>query len=158
MQTHFDHHSTYIFVYGTLLQGGANHHRLRGARLVAERASVPGWLFDTGKGYPALLPADETAAGETFADKTIAGETNACVFGELYEIDATILELLDELEDYYGAGDPRNEYERVRTKVRRAGDPEEAEWAAWTYVYPEAAVRECRPVDGGDWRLGTAAE
>jgi gamma-glutamylcyclotransferase (GGCT)/AIG2-like uncharacterized protein YtfP len=53
----------WLFVYGTLMPGRLRWPRVAGE--VAERrpASVPGTLYDTGRGYPALLLAPEGAAG-----------------------------------------------------------------------------------------------
>ncbi|TLS50953.1 gamma-glutamylcyclotransferase [Paenibacillus antri] len=122
-----------VFVYGTLLQGEANDRWLRDARRVAPEAVAPGTLYDTGRGYPAM-----TTAGR---------ESESTVLGELYAIDEQTLQALDELEDFYGSGDPRNEYERVRSVVRTEHGASEA----WTYVY-ERVPTGCTHIPTGDWR------
>lgn len=126
----------FVFVYGTLLRGEANHRRLRGARLRAAKASVAGQLYDTGRGYPAMTT--ETTSPEAYA---------AAVLGEVYEVDTATLRSLDELEDFYGPDDLRNEYERVRIEV----ETEDGKLMAWTYVYKQAPTSGKR-ISGGDWR------
>lgn len=59
---------TAFFVYGTLRQGGALAHLWPTAPLSVEPATTVGELYDLGR-YPALLPGEDTVAGElwTFA-------------------------------------------------------------------------------------------
>jgi gamma-L-glutamyl-butirosin B gamma-L-glutamyl cyclotransferase len=127
---------TYVFVYGTLLRGEANHRRLQHVSARAARAFFAGaLLYDTGRGYPAMTLEPVQASG---------GPT---VYGEAYEVDAATLRSLDELEDYYGPNDPRNEYERVRIEIGTENGPLQA----WTYVFkrePSGAAR----IPDGDWR------
>ncbi|HZG85696.1 gamma-glutamylcyclotransferase family protein [Paenibacillus sp.] len=128
-----DQKQRYVFVYGTLLRGEANHARLKHAELAGEQASLLGAsLVDTGRGYPAMLLGGAGA-----------------VAGEVYEIDERTLRSLDELEDYYGEGDRRNEYERIEVEVDvEAG---ERRIRAWTYVYRSAPANAV-PIPAGDWR------
>ncbi|HZG75058.1 MAG TPA: gamma-glutamylcyclotransferase [Paenibacillus sp.] len=127
---------TLVFVYGTLLRGEANHRRLRDAKARAATAVVEGGtLYDTGRGYPAMMLEPRP------------GDGNATVRGEVYEVDEATLRSLDELEDYYGPNDPRNEYERVRIEVVT----EDGSLEAWTYVYKRAPAGSER-IPHGDWR------
>lgn len=121
----------YVFVYGTLLREESNHARLKHAAMAAERASLSGAsLIDTGRGYPAMLLGGDGA-----------------VAGEVYAVDERTLRSLDELEDYYGEGDRRNEYDRIEIDVE-AG---ERIIRAWTYVY-RSAPSNAVPIPSGDWR------
>ena len=120
-----------VFVYGTLLRGEANHRRLHHARVRAAKAFVAGaLLYDTGRGYPAMTMASGGPA----------------VYGEVYEVDAATLRSLDELEDYYGPDDPRNEYERISVEAETG----EGMVRAWTYVFREPPRGE--RIESGDWR------
>jgi gamma-glutamylcyclotransferase (GGCT)/AIG2-like uncharacterized protein YtfP len=84
-----------LFVYGSLRAGRKYHHFLEGAPLVADRAWTRGLLYDTGLGYPAMIPG------------------RGIVRGEVFRVDRDRLKRIDRLEDFYGPGDPRNTYERV---------------------------------------------
>ena len=61
----------HLFVYGTLLRGGANHARFCADALTIEPASTPGRLYHLPAGFPAMVEdADGTVYGEamTFSD------------------------------------------------------------------------------------------
>ncbi len=76
-----------VFVYGTLMRSGANHHvleRLGGRFVTNARTRAPRVLVDLGP-YPALLPESARSA-------------SASVFGEVWEIDDSGLDALDEFE------------------------------------------------------------
>lgn len=83
-----------LFVYGTLMQGEERCAYLRDCDFLGS-ASVPGAIYDTGRGYPAAL-FDETSA--------------FLVAGEIYILrdPARKLNELDEVE-----GVSRNQYNRV---------------------------------------------
>lgn len=99
-------HPGRLFVYGTL-QPGASHWPMLEPLAAAEprRAALPGKLFDTGLGYPALRLGDGPG-----------------VSGWVVELaaPATTLSILDEYEG--------REYRRTRVKL--ADDT-----IAWTYVW-----------------------
>jgi gamma-glutamylcyclotransferase (GGCT)/AIG2-like uncharacterized protein YtfP len=120
-----------LFVYGTLRKGMANSRLMRGARLVAEKAWTQGELYDTEQGYPAMIRGSGT------------------VIGEVYRIDENLLVSIDELEDYYGPGDPDNLYERVVQTVCT----ESGFLAAYVYLYsrPEELRSRCPRIFSGDW-------
>lgn len=96
-------------------------------------AFIRGALADTGKGYPALF---QTGDG--------------LVVGELYTVDWDQAGAgLDELETYYGPGDPRNEYERVEMLITDGATGQQVQ--AWTYVYPPEMYSQFLPILSGDW-------
>ncbi|MBW4082054.1 gamma-glutamylcyclotransferase [Paenibacillus sp. S150] len=118
-----------VFVYGTLRQGEQYHHLLGGSGLFSAQAQVKGRLEDTGLGYPVLIEGEGRVAGE------------------LYEITEAVLKRLDELEDYYGPDDERNEYERIRAEASTDNGKVES----WLYVYRHA--RRHNAIPEGDWKL-----
>lgn len=70
-----------VLVYGSLKRGFANHHWLAGAQLLGEAAMAGLALHDLGP-FPMAVP-DPTAA---------------CLHGQLYRVDDTLLSRLDRLE------------------------------------------------------------
>lgn len=112
-----------LFVYGTLMRGGHHHDVLEGARFVGANATVPEFDLVFIDYYPALLRGGRTA-----------------VVGEVFEVDATMLQRLDALEevpDYY-----------LREPVKLA-DGSEAD----SYVMPRARALNATPIPSGDFRL-----
>lgn len=72
-----------VFVYGTLLQGEANHGYLRRARFLGTARTPPGYrLFSLGS-YPVICPGGRQT-----------------VSGEVYQVSDRELALLDALEEY----------------------------------------------------------
>ncbi len=72
-----------VFVYGTLRQGGYNHHLLAHATYHGMARTPPIYdLIDLGP-FPAMTPGGSTA-----------------VVGEVYEVDAKTLAALDHLEGH----------------------------------------------------------
>jgi gamma-glutamylcyclotransferase (GGCT)/AIG2-like uncharacterized protein YtfP len=70
-----------VFVYGTLKKGGAHHGLLKDSMYIGT-AKIKGTMYSLGP-YPAVI---------------LAGTTD--ILGELYEIDAHTLDVLDQLEGY----------------------------------------------------------
>ena len=114
-----------LFVYGTLLEGEANAGLLAG--LPRKSASIEGRLWMAPAGYPALV----VGSGATIA-------------GELVEVDAARLKVLDVLE-----GVP-NLYARAKHDVRTKSGTV----SAFVYVITEheARARNYRPLTTRDWR------
>lgn len=102
-----------VFVYGTLKKGERNHHYLKDAELVSDQCWTHGQLYDTGKGYPAMVQHSENR-----------------VYGELYSVTAEQLQRVDELEGYVGPG-ADNHYDRVVQRVCS----ESGEFGGVVYVY-----------------------
>jgi len=122
-----------LFVYGSLRAGRRYHHFLEGAPLVAERAWTRGLLYDTGLGYPGMIPGRGT------------------VFGEVYRVDRNQLRRIDHLEDFHGPGDPRNTYERVvRTVTTPTGS---IPCFLYLYVDRDRLRAQGRRILSGDWSV-----
>jgi len=101
-----------VFVYGTLQPGQRAWPMLAGHAVESRRATVPGRVCDTGRGYPALLPGGTArAAGWLVAVRDPAA-------------------LLPRLDRYEG-----REYRRLRVAADDGT-------ACWTYRWagPEAAL------------------
>ena len=72
-----------LFVYGTLMRGGRNHHALIGQRFLGLARTRPLYaLFDLGP-YPGL----------------VRDSTGRAVDGELYEVEVRLLSVLDAIEE-----------------------------------------------------------
>ncbi len=72
-----------IFVYGTLKQGGSNHHFLAGQSLVGKASTTPGYLLYEITGYPGMVRQADALEG---------------VSGEVWAVDEACLASLDLLE------------------------------------------------------------
>jgi gamma-glutamylcyclotransferase (GGCT)/AIG2-like uncharacterized protein YtfP len=110
-----------VLVYGSLKRGFANHHWLAGAQLLGEAAMAGLALHDLGP-FPMAVP-DPTAA---------------CLHGQLYRVDDTLLSRLDRLE-----GVPRL-YQRQLWGLVGGGE-------AWVYVGRPAQVRHSPRIGSGRW-------
>jgi gamma-glutamylaminecyclotransferase len=114
---------TTIFVYGTLKRGCRNHGVLRPAEFLGEAWTAPGYRMVCCGSHPYPYPG-LVRAGE--------GER---VAGEIYRVDAALLEALDRLEDV-----PR-EYERAPVRL---SDGREAQ--AYLYKGETAHLPACGAV------------
>lgn len=87
-----------IFVYGTLRKGMYNYDLyLKGKNSFRRFGYVKGKLMTLKeKKYPALL---------------LEGDT--LILGEVHEVDSKFIDVLDELESYFGENNPSNEYNKV---------------------------------------------
>ncbi|PYI53102.1 gamma-glutamylcyclotransferase family protein [Paenibacillus flagellatus] len=126
-----------VFVYGTLLTGETNYGVAAPYVRSAEPGGVYGRLYDAGA-YPALVLGEggDEAGG-------------AVVQGEWFTVDEEGLAAMDELEEYVGPGDPRNDYERVTvTDV-------DGVRTGWAYVW--TGSRGFPEIRSGSWRAHRAA-
>jgi gamma-glutamylcyclotransferase (GGCT)/AIG2-like uncharacterized protein YtfP len=73
-----------IFVYGTLKRGGSNHVLLAGQKFIATAHTQPLYRLYALSGFPGLVEAPQNGLS---------------IEGEIWEVDATRLPALDELED-----------------------------------------------------------
>lgn len=87
-----------IFVYGTLRKGMYNYDLyLKGKNSFRQFGYVKGKLMTLKeKKYPALL---------------LEGDT--LVLGEIHEVDSRFIDVLDELESYFGENNLNNEYNKL---------------------------------------------
>ena len=80
-----------VFVYGTLKRGQVRHFALKGQRFVGDAKTRPHYRMVNLGSYPALIEGGSSA-----------------IAGELWEVDAACLALLDEIESvaeaYYRRG------------------------------------------------------
>jgi gamma-glutamylaminecyclotransferase len=121
-----------IFVYGTLMRGGERHHALHGQRFVGEALTEPLYrIVDCGT-YPGLL---DLPAGGTFVE------------GELYDVDAPCLALLDGVERV-------DEGLYARRPVRLQPPFDRDAVAAYYYLPATAGLPDC----GSSWRRWSAAK
>lgn len=86
----------FVFVYGTLREGG-HYHRLMGDSKLVGHGCAPGELYSLGA-YP----------GAKF---DVDSESN--IFGEIYQVTKEVLDTLDTLEGYYPGHPERSMYNRV---------------------------------------------
>jgi gamma-glutamylcyclotransferase (GGCT)/AIG2-like uncharacterized protein YtfP len=118
-----------LFVYGTLRQGGANHHYLEHASLLEGHCWVFGEMHDTGLGYPVLKENKKRR-----------------VWGELYEVSTQQLSQIDQLEEYSPFSES-NEYERVILQVYS----EKRRVNAYVYLAGDQLLQCEEPIESGDW-------
>ena len=130
----------HVFVYGTLMRGGANHTVLvrLGARYVAAARTARGrTLVDLGP-YPALLPLDD-------ARDSVAPN----VHGEVFAVEESLLPELDAFE-----GVPEL---YARESIDLVTDDGEAN--AFTYVFAKKTPKSAQPVTTGRYvKVGAILE
>ncbi len=85
-------------------------------------------LYDTGRGYPALIESDEGK-----------------VYGELYEVNEQLLERIDILEGFREGRD-KNLYDRIVQTI----ESKNGNYEAITYVMREPEERFIE-IEDGDW-------
>lgn len=119
-----------VFVYGTLREHECNHNLLKSADCIARQCWTSGKLLDSHQGYPFLVRSQKSR-----------------VYGELYQVDDKLLQVLDQLEEYNGYG-KANYYDRVIQEVYTDAKI----YQALVYVLPEGAEeRGMTEINGGDW-------
>lgn len=128
-----------VFVYGTLKPGEENYPFYCAKKVVkVERAIALGKLFDLQVGYPAM----------TFGDSRVYGYL-------LSFAQETVLEELDELEDYQPTRQTlKNLYNRHQVEIYNyQGD---TLGVAWVYVMSEEKVHQMGGVilPNGWWTAG----
>ena len=130
----------HVFIYGTLMRGGANHAvlvRLGARYLEAARTARGRTLVDLGP-YPALLPRDESR-----------DEVAPTVHGELFALDDSMLSELDAFE-----GAPTL---YVREPIDLVTD--EGATNAFTYVFAKKTPKSAQPVTTGRYvKVGSILE
>ncbi len=119
-----------VFVYGTLRKGESNHSLLSDADLVLSDCWTYGRLFDTGHGYPCMIP-----------------HTQERVIGELYAVKDEELKRLDVLEEYDEQG-KNNLYDRIIQPIYA----EDSVFLAYLYVFSKDQVLDLAVIESGDWK------
>lgn len=114
----------YVAVYGTLKRGYSNHRLLARARFLGTDHLRSVVLFDLGP-YPGAL--ERPSQG---------------VLVEVYEVDNSGLERLDELEGYNAKAPEAGLYTRKPLGTCHG--------EAWVYLY-NGSVRGCRRISRGSW-------
>ena len=127
-----------IFVYGSLRTGFYNYDKyLKGKVNDAILGKVKGKLYHMPhKGYPALLEGEDIVIGEVMTIKN---------FEE-------VMVPMDEMENYYGANDSRNEYNRIVMDVELEDGKIES---CYVYYYAmndeEVFSKNSIYINNGDW-------
>jgi len=118
-----------IFVYGTLLPDLSRHYAMQGSRSLG-RGTISGLLYDLGS-YPAVVQG--------------AGK----VWGEVFEVDATVLVSLDEIEAFYPDA-PADKSEYLREEVVVQMDGAEVTLSAWFYRFNQSIAGK-HLIEHGDY-------
>ena len=127
-----------IFVYGSLRTGFYNYDKyLKGKVNDAILGKVKGKLYHMPhKGYPALLEGEDIVIGEVMTIKN---------FEE-------VMVPMDEMENYYGVNDSRNEYNRIVMDVELEDGKTES---CYVYYYAmndeEVFNNNSIYINNGDW-------
>jgi len=128
----------HLFVYGTFMRGECRNHILKSTDVIefAELASAKGELYDTGKGYPAMVPAAGPADGPK-------------VSGELFLLKnpRSAFEIVDIVEDFRGYGSQKSVYRRavIRTETQSGRSV-----PAWVYML-NGSAEKLSLIATGDW-------
>lgn len=132
-------HRLPVFVYGSLLPGFRNWELyVKPYPHQALPAEVKGQLYHLPTGYPGLLREGEG---------TVKG--GVLLFSpDVYD---EALRGLDELETYFGPGDPRNEYEREIMTARLVATGEEQRVYVYRFVDEAFARQTGIFLADGDW-------
>jgi len=125
-----------VFVYGSLRSGACNHYVVAPFIRAVHSAQLTGKLYQMPTGYPMFIP----------------GEVGTVV-GEVLDLDVGALDILDQFEDYFGSGNPSNEYERICCNVWIDDAKETVE--AFVYACPNVKIQSCQTLGtriySGDW-------
>ncbi len=116
-----------IFVYGTLKQGGSNHHFLAGQAFIGRARTTPGYLLYAIEDFPGMVRQNGGLED---------------VSGEVWAVDDACLARLDQLE---GTADGVYRREAVGLEAPFAGQQVEA------YLYLQSI--EGRRKVGSEWPL-----
>ena len=113
-----------IFVYGTLKRGGTLHHAMRGQHFVADAHTAPAYrLYNLGW-YPGLV--------ESATD-------GRAIRGEVWEVDANGLVLLDEIEEVDSGL-------YARRRIQLAAPFHDQHVMAWFFLGDTAGCKDCGEV------------
>lgn len=131
-----------LFVYGTLMEGGPRHHILEtwGDHTSRGTAQAPGALFDSGKNFPCMVPAE---ASDTW------------VTGEIYPLKdpRKAFEMFDIVEGFQGYGNAGSRFRRAITRVKTLDG---SRFPAWVFMYAGSTSGMAR-IASGNWKKPTGA-
>lgn len=119
-----------VFVYGTLLKGMVRANVLSTARLL-DHGFIQASLHDLGD-YPSISSSNDSQ-----------------VFGEIYEIDAEILSILDKIEGFSPKNVQQSLY--IRRQVVVKGITMNGNHDAWTYFF-NGDLSNKKMITSGDYR------
>lgn len=119
-----------VFVYGTLLKGMVRANVLSTARLL-DHGFIQASLHDLGD-YPSISSSNDSQ-----------------VFGEIYEIDAEILSILDKIEGFSPKNVQQSLY--IRRQVVVKGITMNCNHDAWTYFF-NGDLSNKNIITSGDYR------
>jgi gamma-glutamylcyclotransferase (GGCT)/AIG2-like uncharacterized protein YtfP len=129
-------HVDMLFVYGTLMEGEVRHHILEHwcDHRAGLRAQAAGLLYESGKGFPAMFPAEREGQE---------------VRGELYPLVdlKKAFEMLDIVETVRRYGSTGSLFRRAIVRVR-AEDGNS--YTAWAYLY-DGTPGGMSPIPTGNW-------
>lgn len=138
-----------VFVYGTLMNGFKNFNvHLKGPKLPHTKCRVHNAsLVDfTHWGFPGLVMHRGSDAKKT----SVLGEAFDC--SSLSEVEFnTLVANLDRLEEYYGPGDPKNQYKRLQTTAHTDSGETLPVWLYECLIPLDVKVPHTFVADG-DWR------
>lgn len=117
----------YVFVYGTLKKGYANHHYLADQQFIGPAALPNHLLYAVSKGFPGVCPAPGR---------------NHQVNGELYQVTAECLKHMDRLESN------GRMYQRQLLDVTLSNSDT---LPAWVYIWILPITLAMPAIDGPDW-------
>lgn len=132
-----------VFVYGTLMRDESRFASIRKHGPVQTlHGCTRGRLHETAAGYP-MLDLEVVRRGYGVNDE-------AMVLGEFMRFSdlASVLETLDEIEQFFGYANQRNEYVRTLVEVDTGGVLRRR---AWTYAAANRTAIGSR-IDSGCWR------
>ncbi len=119
-----------VFVYGTLQKGLVRHYALEQANFLGY-GTIKATLYDLGS-YPGIKEGDFD------------------VYGELYEVDETILKELDKIEAYYPEFPEKSHYIRKEVQVKMQID--DSIQTAFVYYY-NGKVDESNLIPSGNYKV-----
>jgi gamma-glutamylcyclotransferase (GGCT)/AIG2-like uncharacterized protein YtfP len=131
--------NNYLFVYGSLMEGFFNYKYVKDKIICRKYAKTMGKLFhQADKGYPAMIDGDDF------------------VYGELLKLDDwdDVIKIVDRTENYFGKGNPENEYNRILVNVETLDDKKN--YKAFAYKYNLKDSKEFFEkniyIKSGSWR------
>lgn len=127
-----------IFVYGSLREGFFNFDKyIHSTAKKIEMGLVEGRLYAIkGKEYPALLLEEGK------------------VIGEIITLENCDMDAMDAMENYFGEGNPLNEYNKIPMEVKNleTGEIEILNIYAYNKTNPQFSYENLIPVPSGDWK------